>query len=240
MSARVSREGNPSGEDYRYAGTRMSFSSVLIVVGGIALWLLWPEAGSQDQQEGGGRRWQLVYGGTITASRSLEAEPLLFVRQQSRELVPWPVSDDVRFVGRQWVRPLLAGTLRTTPLAPPGRQRPLPVEARRFQPVWRSTRVLERAPGDTRRIVCRMTDSLHQAGVRLPEVTEFPGVDGGSWDAELDVVCGPDGRLQDVFIRRGPDNQALREQLVRFVEKGTVAPGTAGTRGQVVVMWGFE
>lgn len=219
------------------------WSVPLLVMGSVALWLLW-SVRSPVRPLPWAEGYELVYGGEISAEESLRLEPMLFLESQvsgGHEAETVPV---LGFSGGDWLQPQLLRDRAQLSVASPmlgGHDiRALGVSSGRpgYVPQWASSADFTRRSGAERRLVARLSPSLKACGLQLPETVGMPD-SGGAWEAMLWVQVDARGRVAEVMIQQGPENDLLCQWLERQVAQASALAGGAEVEGWIAMAYGY-
>jgi hypothetical protein len=107
-----------------------------------------------------------------------------------------------------------------------------------YRPRWDVPPAFAARSAGPMELVVEAGPALKARGFRLPEAPAETAKTVQGWQAVLQVECGPDGKVEHVFLEAGSGNPALDSVVVRWVGRGTLSTGTGSCGGRVAVNFG--
>lgn len=220
----------------------MDLMTVVIVLGALGLWTMWPRPRALQERTVGVAATRVRYIGDVSVTGEDE-DALLFLRHRRAELAecmapavgltPSPLQPQPRF---------LAADQTPAPMAPEVDRQPLREQARRrlsgYELRWPYLDPYRAGTGYVLRCEVETDTVLQAAGFRVPpEALARLGRDERPWQVVCEVACAPDGRVRDVFVVEAVKDEVARDDVVRMLMEATASPGVARS-GRVTVRCG--
>ncbi len=228
-------------ESYQYSRGPIGLPSVLLAMGWIVIWLLWPSlvpgTGAQVPRRVSGV--EVSYG---VVEESLYMSPLLFARATRVGFrAPEEASSDADLLDLE----PRSRTLRYLHVAPPApdygalrRQTPEGVAVKQvdgYRPLWKDSADFETAAG-TNAVTVELSAPLRERGYRPGGITWPEGaVELQRLEIRAFVAVDADGMTEGVFLEQGSGHARVDADVVRALEKGKAAPGAGSASGRVSV-----
>lgn len=219
--------------------------SVLIAVGWVSIWLLWPGVRpvARDETVASGSRVAYVRLGS--AGGNWYTRPDVFGRPSwvGFRLPPAAEGMPEGAIGRRYPAALLT---RADAVAAESRSAPS-VEApsfawgggaTRYEPRWRESHVFQRRNGIKGLLKVEPRGGLRAGSVtlRAADVEHLSGY-GKPWHLVLGVEVGADGGVEHVFVEAAGEDAAITAEAVRAVHRARVEGG-AGRSGRIALSFG--
>ncbi len=227
-------------ETYQYSRGPIGLPSVLLALGWVAIWSLWPSAESSEghtQRKRG--RTEVSYG---VVEESLYMSPLLFARStrvgflapeeasaDAELLDREPRSRNVRFLHVAPPVPDFGGLRRRVDDAVPLKQ----VDG--YRPVWKDSAVFASVVS-TNAVTVDVRGPLQGRGYQPGEITWPEGVaELPQLEVEVFVAIDAEGKVESVFLEEGSGSPVVDANVVRAMERGRAAADVSPVSGRVTV-----
>lgn len=220
----------------------MGVPSIVIVIGGVALWGLWSTVRVAPHALGArvAGRTAVAYG---TVEESLYMSPLLFARATRVGFQPPSVRERAavppdRKDARRRLRFLHVSA------SPPDFERMRNVaafdEAPRnrvdaYRPVWEDSVRFAAGRGSTNRVRVEVRGPLDERAYQPGPIAGDGFAAARKGEGQALVTVDGDGRVETVFLEQASGNVALDADLVRALKRGKASPGVTSVCGRVSV-----
>jgi hypothetical protein len=233
MMSAVMRESSGTGGGRQGGRARVVSAApvVLIGVGWVVLWLLWPAAPTTKPRARSTGRVQFVGEIPVRSQSYFDQQGFTRASRSGFDAVDTPSAEIVRIPALISGVPRLldrepesakehAGTAHEAPDATPDRR------TLAYRPDWREAPVFKGAAGATPEIRVRLSPALSERGFVAPVFTtnQFPGA-RGTWQVVLVVEVGTSGRPEHVFVESGCESPEINATIARLMYGGKVPEG---------------
>lgn len=232
-----------TGEHVVRAHWRAEWPSVLLVVGWVAMGLLWPSP-VKPSSAPPPRPVRPAYPSIPAGTEQDYVRPDLFGLPSAIGFRAELAADDrvfdtgpVERIGRLHFLPRRPDRMD---LPAAGSSRPPAMGPATYRPQWTTMPwFAERAPGAAD-VALELSDALRARDFQAPDLR--PAVTGYldfAWQLVLTVELAPDGRPESVFLEEGSAKPDLNETVIRALLRGRASPAERATSGSVCVFGGM-
>jgi hypothetical protein len=232
---------NVKNRRYRYTRPGVELMTVLIVVGALSLWSMWPRPSVAPVPTAEVATTRVRYVGSVPAAGGDDA--LLFLRHRRADASVGMDAEVATSSAPLQPQPrFLAADLTPSTLAPEADRQPLREQARRrlsgYELSWPYLDPYRAGTGYVLRCEVEIDTVLQAAGFQVPpDALARLGADERPWQVVCEVTCAADGRVRDVFVIEAVRDGVAREDVVRVLMEATTDPGLPRS-GRVTVRCG--